>query len=165
MKATAESTFGNYKWFGEADITDEQAQILVNLGFLWVMQRSPSSNAEKVLAGYEKRPSGFERKSIPFSESDAKRLATLLGAKVEIEKDIKITPVITSVVFHEIGKGTEPKYVEEKSIIARHVKEGDFLDWIKDTVEYAGDADYKSANDTKVLAAVKAYKQRRLMEV
>ena len=70
MKANATSTFGNYRWTGETpELTQEQIQALIDLGFLWVMQRSPSSNAEKTLAGYEKRPEKFERKSIPFSEA------------------------------------------------------------------------------------------------
>jgi hypothetical protein len=162
MKVEAESTFGNYKWQGEAEVTDAQAQILASLGFLWVMQRSPSSNAEKVMAGYEKRPDKFERKSIPHSPDGEKQLAELLSAQVEIEKDVKITPVITSVKFHEIGKGTEPKYVEERAIIKRHIDAGDFAQWMSDQVGFPATA--QDVDKTEVLAAVKAYKQRRLQE-
>lgn len=159
----ASSTFGNSKWSAHADVSDEQAQILQNLGFLWVMQRSPSSNAEKTLAGYEKRPEGFKRNSIEYSEGMATKLKSLLSLPVEIEDGVNITPVVDSVVFHEIGAGAEPKYKDEKSIVARHVEAGDFAQWMTNEVGFAATA--ADAEKTEVLAAVKAYKQRRLTEL
>jgi hypothetical protein len=160
------STFGNFQWTGHAEVTDEQAEILQNLGALQVMQRSPSSRAEKTLGKYEKRPDNFKRNSIEFSEANAKTLASELSKPVEIADGVEISFTIDEVKFYEIGKGTEPKYVEEKAIIARHVKDGDFLDWLRETVGFSDDFDGNHpTEDTKVLAAVKAYKQRRLAEV
>lgn len=159
------STFGNFEWSGHADVTDEQADVLMNLGGLQVMQRSPSSNAEKVLGDYKKRPENFKRNSIPYSEDNAKVLSAELGKPIEIADGVEISFVIDEVKFYEIGKGAEPKYVDEKSIIARHVKEGDFLDWARDVVGFKGELDREPENNTAFLAEVKAYKQRRLSEV
>ena len=160
----ASSTFGNSKWSAHCDVSDEIAKILQDAGFLWFMQRSPSSNAEKVLAGYEKRPEGFKRNSIEYSPEMAEQLKKLLGQPVEIEDDVSITPVIDSVVFHEIGASAEPKYKDEKSAIARHVKDGNFLDWVRDTVGFKGEVDREPENNVNVLKAVKAFKQRLLAE-
>lgn len=160
----AESTFGNSKWNGHAEVTDAQVAILADLGFLWVMQRSPSSNAEKALAGYEKRPNGFKRSDIPWSDEMGARLKSLLGAKVEIADGIEITPVIDSVKFHEIGAGVEPKYADEKKIVARHIEAKDIVTWATDTVGFTGEGDLDVEN-VEFLKAVKAYKQRMLAEV
>lgn len=161
----ASSTFGNFEWSGHADVTDTQANILMNLGALQVMQRSPSSRAEKVLGGYEKRPDNFKRNSIEYSEDNAKVLSDELSKPIEIADGVEISFTIDEVKFYEIGKGAEPKFVEEKTIVQRHVKAGDFLDWVRDEVGFKGEVDREPENDTKVLAAVKAYKQRRLTEI
>ena len=81
----AKSTFGNFKWIAKCEVSEVVRDILADLGFLWVMQRTPSSNAEKALAGYEKRPAGFKRSEIDFSDENAKTLAGLLAEAVEIE--------------------------------------------------------------------------------
>jgi hypothetical protein len=163
-KVEANSTFGNFKWFGHAEVTDAQAVVLANLGFLWIMQRSPSSNAEKTLAGYEKRPAKFERKSIDFTQANADKLAALLGAKAEIAKNDSITPVIDKVEFHEIGAGAEPVYRDEKLIVQRHIDAKDIVTWASDVVGFTGEGDLNPEN-VEFLKAVKAYKVRRLQEV
>ena len=163
-KVNAESTFGNFKWFATAEITNEQQATLADLGFLWVMQRSPSSNAEKVMAGYEKRPEGFKRNSIDFSEEGAEVLKSELSKPIDIEKDNVITPVVSKVQFHEIGAGAEPKYADEKKIVQRHIDAKDIVSWATDTVGFADEGDLDTEN-VEFLKAVKAYKQRRLAEV
>jgi len=160
----AESTFGNFKWFGHAIVNLEQLIILACLGFLWVMQRSPSSAAEKELAGYEKRPAKFERKSIAFSDERSTLLGKLLAKPVEIAKDMLITPIIDKVQFHEIGAGVEPVYKEEKVIVQRHIEAKDIVTWATDVVGFTGEGDLDVEN-VEFLKAVKAYKQRRLAEV
>lgn len=159
----AESTFGNYKWFANAEISAEQAATLANLGFLWIMQRSPSSNAEKVMAGYEKRPEGFKRNSIDFSDAGVKTLSTELSKAIEIADGQSITPVVSKVVFHEIGAGAEPKFAEEKRIVARHVEAKDIATWAIDKVGFTGEGDLDTEN-VEFLKAVKAYKQRILAD-
>lgn len=163
-KVKAKSTFGNSKWNGSAEVSDAQRDILADLGFLWVMQRTPSSNAEKQLAGYEKRPNGFKRSDIPWSDEMGAKLKTLLGAKVEIADGIEITPVIEKVEFHEIGAGVEPKYADEKKIVQRHVDAKDIVTWASDTVGFTGEGDLDVEN-VEFLKAVKAYKQRMLAGV
>ncbi len=158
----AESTFGNYKWFANAEVSTEQMTTLANLGFLWVMQRTPSSQAEKAMAGYEKRPEGFKRSSIDFNDKGAKQLTAELGKSVEIEKDDEITPVITKVQKHDIGAGAEPKFAEEKKIVARHITAGDVSDWNVSKVGYEGRD--LTVENVEFLKAVKAYKQRILAD-
>ena len=168
----AESTFGNSKWQGHAEVSDVQRDVLADLGFLWVMQRSPSSNAEKALAGYEKRPNGFKRSDIPWSDEMGAKLKSLLGGKITIgevpDKDgklveVSITAVIDSVKFHEIGAGVEPKYADEKKIIQRHIDAGDVRDWAAGTIGI--DTRDLTIENVEFLKAVKAYKQRMLAGV
>jgi hypothetical protein len=159
----AESTFGNFKWFAQAEISDAIRDVLSNLGFLWIMQRTPSSNAEKVLAGYEKRPTGFKRSEIEFSDDNAVTLGKLLGAPVEVAEDVEITPQVLKVIFHEIGAGVEPKYADEKKAIARHIEARDIVTWASDKVGFTGEGDLNAEN-VEFLKAVKAFKARVLAE-
>lgn len=155
----ANSQFGNFEWFGHAEVTDEQYATLASLGFLWVMQRSPSSNAEKSLAGYKKRPDGFKRSNIQYTAESAVELVKLLSAKAEIADGMEITPVIDNVKEYEPTVAT-PKYAEERAIIARHVQKKDIDEWIT-TVGYSGDTvDHEGNPTTEFLQAVKVYKNK-----
>lgn len=154
VKAT--STFGNYRWTASANITDKQAQILQDLGFLWVMQRTPSTRAEKVMAEYEKRPEGFKRSSIEYTDEGAKTLSEQLGEAVEIADGVSITPEITNVKFHEIGAQKEPQYADEKKVVARHAEAGT-LDKLASKVGYTGDGNLDVEN-VDFLRSIKAFK-------
>jgi hypothetical protein len=160
-KVNAKSTFGNFKWVASAEVSDAQLDILADLGFLWVMQRTPSSNAEKTLAGYEKRPKDYKRSMIPFSDDNAAKLRSLLSEKVEIADGVAIAPMIQSVLFHEIGAGVEPKYKDEKEIVQRHIDAKDIVTWAVDAVGFTGAGDLDTEN-VQLLEAVKAYKKARL---
>jgi hypothetical protein len=157
-QVNANSQFGNFKWFATADVSDEQKDILANLGFLWIMQRSPSSNAEKTLAGYEKRPDGFKRSQIEFSDDNAKTLSKLLGMDVEIDKDVSIKPNITKVEFYEIGAKAEPAYADEKKAVLRHIDANDIASWAIDKIKFTGEGDL----DTDNIALLKAVKEFKL---
>lgn len=157
----AESTFGNFKWFAQCEVSEVIRDILANLGFLWVMQRSPSSNAEKALAGYEKRPAGFKRSEIDFSDEAAAMLKTELGKEVEIDENVKITPEVLNVIFHEIGKVAEPKYADEKKAIQRHIDAKDIVAWASDKVGFTGEGDL-DVNNIEFLKAVKEFKLQLL---
>ena len=159
----AQSTFGNFKWFAKCEVSEAVLAILADLGFLWVMQRTPSSKAEKQLAGYEKRPKGFQRSEIAYSDDNAKLLQQLLGAKVEIADDIEITPEVLKVVFHEIGAGVEPKYADEKKIVQKHIDAKDIVTWNDSKIHFVGEGDLDTEN-VEFLKAVKAYKQKVLAE-
>jgi hypothetical protein len=159
----ATSTFGNFKWIANCEVSETVRDVLADLGFLWVMQRTPSSNAEKALAGYEKRPTGFKRSEIEYSDESAARLTELLSESVEIADDISITPNVLSAVFHEIGKVAEPKYADEKKAVQRHIDAKDIVSWASDKVGYTGGGDLDT-NNVEFLKAVKALKQRLLAE-
>lgn len=101
MKIETKSTFGNFSILAEADVTDEQRDALANLGFLQLLQRSPASAAEKAMAGYEKRPEGFKRNSIPFSQENADKLTAALEKPIGVGEgitDIEATVVVSEYV-------------------------------------------------------------------
>jgi hypothetical protein len=162
-QVNAESQFGNFKWFATAEVSDTQKDILADLGFLWVMQRSPSSTAEKSLAGYEKRPDGFKRSQIEFSDENAQALSKLLGMDAEIDKGVTITPNITKVEFYEIGAKAEPAYADEKKAVLRHIADKTIATWAMDTVGFSGEGDLDVSN-VALLKAVKEFKNRLLAE-
>lgn len=147
-----ESTFGNFKWVASVEVTEEVALTLASKGLLQILQRSPASEAEKKLAGYEKRPKDFERKMIPFNEANAQTLGEYLGAKHEIDEGVFIQPTL-EISFHEIGGGKELVYKDAKFVIARHIKDGDFAQWM-DTVVGVKGVTAADAEKPEVLQAV-----------
>lgn len=74
MRIKYGSVFGNFRWDSSVEITPEQATLLAPLGALQIAQRSPSTAAEKAMAGYDKRPKGFTRTDIPYSDELAEVL-------------------------------------------------------------------------------------------
>jgi hypothetical protein len=163
-KVNATSTFGNYRWTATANVTDEQKAILANLGFLWVMQRSPSSKAEKVMAGYEKRPDNFKRSDIPFSDKGVEILKRELSQPIGIDENVSIKTDSMKVEFHEIGATSQPKFAEEKSIVQRHIDAGDIAQWAHDKIGFKVTAN-DALENKDFLQAVKAYKTKMLQAV
>ena len=162
-KITFGSTFGNFKWSGELELTDAQLVEFASLGGLQVYQRSPSSNAEKTLGKYEKRPDDFKRNSIVFSDANAETLKAALSEEVKVSDTTKVKLTNVSVAFHEIGATTAPKYVEEKTIAKRHVDAGDFAQWMANTIGFK--ATVEDVDNVEVLQAIKAYKTKMLATV
>jgi hypothetical protein len=156
------STFGNFAWKATASVSEEQAKVLADMGLLQILQRSPASQAEKSLAGYEKRPDKFERKSIAYSDANARSLEKFLSGKLEIAEGVFIDATVTA-EFHEIGATSLPKFVEEKAIAKRHIDAGDFAQWMANTVGFK--ATVEDADKTETLVAIKAFKTKMLASV
>lgn len=129
MQIETSSTFGNFDWNATFNVPDSLIPVLCSLGILQVMQRQPSSAAEKQLAGYEKRPEGFKRTSIPFTDENAETLKNALK-QIQIEtgrdeKGAKILQSLTAdsinVVEHVVEErgstyaAERAKYAEKKS--------------------------------------------------
>lgn len=154
------SVFGNFAWSASAQITDEQAVLLAPLGALQIAQRTPSTGAEKLMAGYEKRPKAFKRTDIPYTDEGAEILRKAhqtLVIEVGEGKDKQVVkiPAEVEVAFYE-GSGTEPKFKDEKEIRARHETTGDLAVWAKNKVNYEGE-DLTEGN-VEFLSAIKAFK-------
>lgn len=106
MKIQASWTFGNFNVTAAAEIpftepVDKLTKAIVEKGFLQLLQRVPASKAEKALAGYEKRPEGFKRTSIPWSEENAIKLAEEFGTEVEVEEGVMLKFAIVDVTENE----------------------------------------------------------------
>jgi hypothetical protein len=93
---------------------------------------------------------------IEFSDEDAKVLAQELGRDAAIADGVNIRPVITSVQFHEIGATAEPKYADEKKVVARH-RDGKTLTQLAEKVGYTGDGELDGSN-VEFLKSIKAFK-------
>jgi hypothetical protein len=162
MKTEATSVFGNFKWTASGNISDELIGLLLPFAITQVLQRSPSSNAEKAMAGYEKRPEGFKRDSIEFSDELAETLREHLeSATVSVGegKDAKQIPLGLSVSVEQyVPTAQESKFTEEKAIVARHEAAGDLRDWLKTRVGFKGDLEDEQA----VLVAVREFKKAAL---
>lgn len=109
MKITVTWTFGNFIVSAAADIVLNEpvsplTKAIIEKGFLQLLQRVPASNAEKALAGYEKRPAGFKRDSIPYSEENALALSDAFGTTVEVEEGVNLPFAITDVKENEGGE-------------------------------------------------------------
>jgi hypothetical protein len=162
MKAEASSVFGNYRWSASGEIADSLIAVLLPFAITQVLQRSPSSNAEKEIAGYEKRPEGFKRNSLPFDKEGAAVLKKHLeNAEITIgegdeKKSFKLPLEIS--VEEYTGSAVEAKFTEEKAIVKRHQDAGDLEDWLAEKVKFAGDSEDEQA----VLVAVREFKKAAL---
>ncbi len=134
------STFGNYKWDASVIVGDKQVDALLAAGILQILQRTPATTAEKAMAGYEKRPQGFKRDSIPYSESGAKILMDAMeSAGVDLGGD-EPDPLVIEVKVEEYvpGEGSTPKFTEEKVIVKSKEGDEDRLAALCDRVGYEG---------------------------
>lgn len=109
MKIQTQWTFGNFVITAETNVETAEpvgpvAQALMEKGFLQLLQRVPASNAEKALAGYEKRPAGFKRDSIAYSEENALALTEAFGTTVEVDDGVKLPFSILDVKENEGGE-------------------------------------------------------------
>lgn len=135
MKIETSSTFGNFSIVAEAEVSDKQRDALANLGLLQLLQRSPASSAEKAMAGYEKRPSGFKRDSIPFNEANAGTLTSEMQKPIKVGEgvdDLKVSVVVSEYV-PAVG---EVKLTDERKAYARNAKK---LPALAEKIGYAGE--------------------------
>lgn len=149
-----ESTFGNYKWNASVIVGETQVDALLGMGILQILQRTPASVAEKAMAGYEKRPPGFKRDSIPYSESGAKILMDAMEA-AEVGKD---DPLAIEVIVGEYipGEGAIPKFTDEKAIVTSKGGDATRLAATAKVVGYDGDD--LTVENTEFLRAIKTYR-------
>jgi len=109
MKIQTTWTFGNFSITAACNVESAEpvgplAAALMEKGFLQLLQRVPASNAEKALAGYEKRPTGFKRDSILYSEDNALALSEAFGTSVEVTDKVMLPFSIVDVTEHVGGE-------------------------------------------------------------
>lgn len=113
-KIKAQATFGNFKWVAEGEFETPVLEELAGFGLLQVLQRGPSSAAEKAMAGYAKRPTGFKRDSIGFSPEAAAMLETAYEqAKLKIEEKEYALGLVVAVEEYK----SEAKYAQAIEIV------------------------------------------------
>lgn len=153
-KITFGSVFGNYKWSGEAEVSREQMQLLAPLGALQIAQRSPSTAAEKEMAAYDKRPQGFKRTTIPFTQQGAEMLQKHLSS-LQVDENVSI-PVTINVEEYVAGEGVESKFVAER---AKYVQRAANLAKLAEVVGYAGEVGDGTADNAPMpfLQAIRAW--------
>lgn len=124
MKVQIKSTFGNFAYSVIAEVSDAQRDAMAAFGLLQIAQRKPATAAEKELgwAGAKKRPEGFKRTDIEFSEANALVLKKHLeAAKLEIGEgdSAKEESLLLEVQVSEyVPEKAEVKWKEEKAKIA-----------------------------------------------
>jgi hypothetical protein len=175
MQKTIEygSVFGNYKWSAVATIDDKLIDALLPLGALQVGQRSPSSAAEKEMAGYEKRPVKFNRAAgIPFSTEGAAILAKHLKTmRVEIGRNAKDEPVYAELnadvnVEQYVPKEQDIVMADERAAYARRGKAGE-LEELAAKVNFDGEVGDGTAENAPVdfLRAIRAWSKAQVAAI
>ena len=139
------STFGLFAFSAEAAVSEEQRDALAVAGLLQLLQRSPATKAEKALAvaaGFaydKKRPDGFKRTLIDFSDKAAEMLKGFLeDVKVEIAGVEQALAVEVSVSEYE-PEATATKWAAEKAKIASKAGDAAALKKMASVVGYAGE--------------------------
>lgn len=159
MNTKIEWTFGNFDI--EVDVEAPQmatpavAAKILAAAALQVLQRKPAGEVEKALAGYDKRPEGFKRDSIPFTSENA----LVVEEGFTLASDLGFTAQVTSVIEHVKGVVADSKFTEEVKIMGRHESASDLTVWLKDTVGHAGESHGADGNfSVEALRAVRAFK-------
>lgn len=166
MKTKFNTTMGQFKVSGEAEVTDAQADILRDLGTLQVVQRVPFSAAEKSMAGYSKRPKEFKRVSIPFNDENTLKFLAVLEAPVEIAEGVEITLSNVEITQH-VPTITEVKYAAERAKYASKNAVPAALKKLADAVSYTGELGDGTAENAPVefLEAIKSWIKSQLESV
>jgi hypothetical protein len=161
MKITTPNTnFGFFGWRTSVELTEAQLAYFASLGVLQYMQRSPASNAEKILGKFEKRPENFKRSEIPWNNENKAIFVREMSKSQEIGEDsdkFSFTPV-TEAFYHDLGATAEPKYADEKKAVQKHIDAGDVSKWNIEKVGYEGRD--LTVENVEFLKAVKAFKQK-----
>lgn len=166
------SVFGNYRWDATADVTDDLVSVLAPLGALQIGQRSPSTAAEKEMAGYEKRPKGFNRNTIAFSPEGAETLAKHLRTmRVEIGRNEKDEPVYANIyadvtVTKYVPTEADVKMSDERAAYARNAK-ADTLEKLAEKVGFDGEVGDGTAENAPVdfLRAIRAWSKAQVAAI
>lgn len=154
------TTFGNFAIVAEAEVSEAQLGVLANAGLLQILQRSPATAAEKLLAKYDKRPAGFQRNSIPFSEANAIILADELQKPIEIgENGSKSKVNATVIVTEHVPNASEVKFAAERAKYASKNGDAEKLAKLAEAVGYKGEVGSGKADEAPVefLAAIKEW--------
>ena len=148
----------------ETEVSQEQLEILGGFGLLQILQRSPMSKAEKALAGYEKRPAGFKRDSIPFNEENAGKLAKVLSEPIEIAEGNKVECVVN--VTEYVPTEADVKMPDERAAYARNAK-ADTLDALATKVGFDGEVGDGTAENAPVdfLRAIRAWSKAQVAAI
>lgn len=138
MKTEITWAFGQFRTTVavEADVDGVAAGPLLRLAALNVLQRGPATAAEKAIAGYAKRPAGFDRRNDPsmaYTEDRAARVAEAFTGEVNIQDtddgkpEVKLRFAATDVTDQTkyAGGGSERKFTTELATIA---------DWLRPAV-------------------------------
>lgn len=147
-------TFGNF--LVEVELSTEVPDALkpyVLDGCTQKLQRKPASAVEKALAGYDKRPKGFNRGTeIPFSAKGVSLIEATFGEAVSDVAIVSATEYIPSV--------GEIKYAREKAQIATSLAAGKTLEDITERIKFVGETtsdDDETEYSVAFLVAVKTF--------
>lgn len=162
MKLKTDSVFGNFAFAIEAEVGEKEVQLLASYGLLQIAQRSPASAAEKAMAGYEKRPTGFKRDSIAYGESAAAILREKLSA-IPLDGNGTITCSVTVTEYVPAADATQTKVDVE--IAGRHESAGDLESWLAATCKYSGPTHENDEYAPAMLAAIRAVRREREAQV
>lgn len=164
------SVFGNYKWTATTVVPGGLVEALLPFALLQITQRTPSTKAEKAMAGYEKRPKAFKRTDIPYSDEGAELLReSLSGFKFETgrdEKDEAILASLTADVEVELyeGSAADVKLNDERAAYARNAAK---LPALAAKIEYDGELGDGTKENAPVefLRAIRVYSKKMLAEL
>ena len=164
MKTEISWTFGNFDLtcVVAADVNGPAAERMLQFAATNILQRGPAGAAEKALAGYDKRPAGFQRNSIAYNEQRAAKLTELFTGKFNLnpdgEPEYALEYACTGVSEHIVGGSKQDlKYVEERKVCARH--KDDYENFLVNKIGTGVSYEHGTYDNptTEVLAAIRAY--------
>lgn len=131
--AKAEWNSGNFTLTHSVELTEEQAQVFLDKGLLWYMQRNREHDV--VLGAFEKKGDKMVRKDkwsrgdVEFSQELASKLIVAYS-EIPFGADGESIEVDSNVVEYT-REGAALKYRDAKEIASRHESAGDLESWLK----------------------------------
>lgn len=163
---------GNYEVSLTAEVSEAVFQLCANYGARWLGQRN--TEVDKILGAFKKegekdvRIKGWKRSEVAYDSAMAAKLAKSFE-KLSFPKEGETPGVeveFVAAVSEYIREAKALKYTEEKEIAGFHESKGDLEEWLAEKVGYKGDTHGEDGEyDQAMLAAVRAYKIKRLKEL
>lgn len=118
-----EWNYGQFRVSAVANVSEELEASILRSGVLQVLQRGPATAAEKQFWGDKKRPDGFERDGIAFSDENAIKIAEGFGSEAVV-KDETGTKLKMPFVISDVSARPEAEKAEKKFAAAQKIVKG-----------------------------------------
>ena len=164
------STFGNFDYVAETQVSRDIIETAANKGFLWELQRSPAGAAEFAITGFDGKtkvkPDKWTRTNIPFTPANAEVIRKSLADRENFAKGsfLPSNAKIAVTVTEHVPTQAEPKFTQERNYCKMTIQfEG--IESLKRTAKkagYKGSMPVDSEDNFELFACIAEYRKQTI---